>query len=75
MKLSYFYKDEIFWIQNFLSKDQYKLLHSIIIKNRNLIDEKTKVVWEQKNNSNSKYDFNIEVIKIYETLWRIFNKN
>ncbi len=26
MKLAYSYKDKIFWIQNFLSKDQYKSL-------------------------------------------------
>ena len=38
MKLAYSYKDEVFWIQNFLSNDYYKLVHSIIIKNRNLIN-------------------------------------
>ena len=35
MHLSYSYKDEIFWIQNFLSYDHYKLIHSAIIKNTN----------------------------------------
>ncbi len=68
MKLAYSYKDEIFWIQNFLSNDQYKLLHSIVIKNRKSIDEKTILTWQQDNNSNSKHAFDKNIIKQYEIL-------
>jgi hypothetical protein len=74
MKLTYSYKDEIFWIQNFLSNSEYKLLHSIVIKNRKLIDEKTtlnkKLTLLQDNNynSNSKHNFNKDIIKQYEIL-------
>jgi Rps23 Pro-64 3,4-dihydroxylase Tpa1-like proline 4-hydroxylase len=68
MNLTYSYKNEIFWIQNFLSNDQYKLLHSIVIKNRKLIDKKTKLMWQQDNNSNSMYIFNKDIIKQYEIL-------
>ena len=68
MNLTYSYKDEIFWIQNFLSNDQYKLLHSIVIKNRKSIDKKTKIMWQQNNNSNSMYIFNKDIIKQYEIL-------
>ena len=68
MKLAYSYKDEVFWIQNFLSNDYYKLIHLIIIKNRNLIKNKTNLSWKQDNNSNSMYVFNKDIIKQYEIL-------
>jgi len=68
MKLTYSYKDEIFWIQNFLSKNHYKSMHSSIIKNRNLINQKTDLSWKQEYNSNSMYVFNKEIINSYETL-------
>jgi len=68
MKLTYSYKDEIFWIQNFLSYDQYKLIHSVVIKDRNLIKNKTILNWKQNNNSNSMYVFNRDIIKQYEIL-------
>jgi Rps23 Pro-64 3,4-dihydroxylase Tpa1-like proline 4-hydroxylase len=68
MKLAYSYKDEIFWIQNFLSNEQYKLIHSAIIKSRNLIENKTTLSWKQDNNSNSMYIFNKDIIKQYEIL-------
>jgi Rps23 Pro-64 3,4-dihydroxylase Tpa1-like proline 4-hydroxylase len=68
MKLAYSYKDEVFWIQNFLSNDYYKLVHSIIIKNRNLINKKTELNWKQEYNSNSMYDFDKSIIKPYEVL-------
>lgn len=68
MKLIYSYKNQIFWIQNFLSNDQYKLLHSIIIKNRKLINEKTVLTWQQNDNSNSIYNFDRNIINQYEIL-------
>ena len=51
-----------------MSHDKYKLLHSILIKNRNLIKNKAEMNWKQNNSPNSLYSFNKEVIKHYETL-------
>ena len=68
MKLAYSYEDKIFWIQNFLSNDYYKLIHSNIIKNRSLINKKTELAWKQEFNSNSTYDFDKNIINAYEIL-------
>ena len=70
MKLAYSYENKIFWIHNFLSIKEYKLLHSFAIKNRKLINQKTVISWKQDYNSSSMYSVDSKIIKQYETALR-----
>ena len=70
MNLAFKFKDELFWIQNFLPKNLYKEMYSDFIKNRNKLNfQKTDVNWptykEEVNDMSISYgqgEFNEEII-------------
>lgn len=68
MILNFNYKNKILLINNFLNENEYRYIYHYIIKNRNKNLKSTFVTWNQLNNPNSIYDFDINIINKYEIL-------
>ena len=79
MNLAFKYKDELFWIQNFLPKNLYKEMYSDFIKHRNKLNfQKTHVDWrtykeevdDMSESFNQDEFIKMDYFKKYHTLLR-----